>query len=83
MNLEDYGWDSNWSQSFKYYALQNLLPARVTAVHAAKFDIMTAEGKKSAEITGKLRYNILYSAKMPAVGDWVVVIQNPGGIHQG
>ncbi len=49
------------------------MPGRVTAVFSGKYEVLTAEGKGLAEITGKLRHEALYAAKRPAVGDFVAV----------
>lgn len=45
--------------------------ARVICVHKERYTIKTAEGTKSAEITGNMRYGAQDRTDFPAVGDWV------------
>lgn len=43
------------------------------------YDMVTPDGSKEARISGKLRYESIYDAKKPAVGDWVVALCNEYG----
>lgn len=47
------------------------VPARVTAAYSWQYEIIAPEEPAKAELTGKLRYNTLYSAQSPVIGDWV------------
>lgn len=71
MIITNFGWNADRERQFEPFARQGLIPARVTAAFSWQYEIVTAVGKGSAEITGKLRHEALYSAKRPAVGDWV------------
>lgn len=71
--IRQFGWNEDWNAQFAEYAAEGLVPGRVTAVFSGKYEVLTAEGKGLAEITGKLRHDALYAAKRPAVGDWVAV----------
>lgn len=46
--------------------------ARVIGEQKKLYQVMTAAGPRSAEITGKFRFNTVSRADFPAVGDWVV-----------
>lgn len=48
-------------------------------MHADRYEVMTENGKIEAHISGRMRYDHLYSAKNPAVGDWVTILPNPYG----
>ncbi|HCX78444.1 MAG TPA: ribosome small subunit-dependent GTPase A [Firmicutes bacterium] len=71
MTILKFGWNEIRSRQFEPYAKQGLIPARVTAVFSWQYEIISSLGKGSGEMTGKLRYDALYAAKRPAVGDWV------------
>jgi len=58
---------------------EGLVPARVVTAVSEIYDIITADGPKEARISGRLRYDALYDAKKPAVGDWVAVLPNEYG----
>lgn len=73
MTIINFGWNENWNQQFEPFAGQGLIPARVTAAFSWQYEIVTSWGKGSAELTGKLRHDALYSALRPAVGDWVAI----------
>ncbi len=55
--------------------------ARIIAQHRGIYKIITEHGEKSAEISGKFRYETTELAKFPAVGDYVMVSQNDSNSH--
>ena len=71
--IREIGWNDYWNDQFADYAVEGLLPGRVTAVFSGKYEVLTTEGKGLAETTGRLRHEALYAAKRPAVGDFVAV----------
>lgn len=71
LTIYKFGWTEARSKDFADYADQGLIPARVTAAFSWQYEIITSLGRGSAEMTGKMRHDALYSAKRPAVGDWV------------
>lgn len=77
--LEEFGWSTEWATAFEGAREKDTCPARVTAVHASMYEIMSTEGPRDAALAGKLRYKNLYSAKNPSVGDWVAAYPNPLG----
>ena len=73
MAIIKFGWNEIRSRQFEPYAKQGLIPGRVTAVFSWQYEIISSLGKGRGELTGRLRYDALYAAKRPAVGDWVAV----------
>lgn len=45
---------------------------RVTAVFQKQYRVMTAVGETLSELSGKIRFDALTKAELPAVGDWVI-----------
>lgn len=52
--------------------------ARVTAQYKGLYKIVTAEGERLAELSGKLRYEADALEKLPAVGDFVMAAWEEG-----
>ncbi len=76
MTLENYGWDSSLQSAFEMLSDKDLIPARVAIRHKNNYLIASAEGDMSAEISGKMLYEIedgIIADGFPAVGDWVAV----------
>jgi ribosome biogenesis GTPase len=67
MILEDFGWSSFFSRYFEEHAGQSQ-PARVFAEHRGEYRLITADGERSATVSGRLRH----AEQLPVVGDWVV-----------
>ena len=79
MNLLAYGWDDKWQAAFATCGNADSLPARVTTMYADRYEVVTEENIVKAHISGRMRYDNLYSAKNPTVGDWVALQPNPHG----
>ena len=77
--LEDFGWDDGWNVAWEGMADGGAtVPARVIAVHRDAFVVWTAEGERTAELSGRMRHRATDEAEHPAVGDWVGVRLSPG-----
>jgi len=76
--LEDFGWDDGWRVSWERITDAGMVPARVIAVHRDAFVVWTADGERSAELSGRMRHRAGDEAERPAVGDWVGVRLSPG-----
>jgi len=77
--LEDLGWDDGWRATWDGFADDDTtVPARVVSVHRDGFVVGTAEGERSAELSGRLRHRATEEGERPAVGDWVAVRLPPG-----
>src|SRR5258707_3323542 len=78
-NLEDMGWDDGWDAAWAGVAdAAATVPARVVSVHRDAFVVWTAEGERSAELSGRLRHRASDEDERPAIGDWVAVRLPPG-----
>ena len=53
---------------------QGLTPGRVIKQHKDRYEVLTENGKVSAEVTGNLRFTAESSSDFPAVGDWVLMM---------
>jgi ribosome biogenesis GTPase len=76
--LEALGWDGSFASAFERY--QDLyIPGRVSSRHRTVFEVITESGFIQAGISGALHR----SGRMPAVGDFVVLLQKPeAGVSQ-
>jgi ribosome biogenesis GTPase len=73
------GWDDGWDAAWVGVAdATTTVPARVISVHRDGFVVATAEGERSAELSGRLRHRARDEGERPAVGDWVTVRLPPG-----
>ncbi|RJO97558.1 ribosome small subunit-dependent GTPase A [Exiguobacterium sp. RIT452] len=52
---------------------------RVTAVFQKQYRVMTADGETLSELSGKIRFDALTKAELPAVGDWVIQTEREAG----
>ena len=77
MNLEQLGWNDNFSREFEKYKKDGLSPARVVREDRERYHIVSAEGDLTAEITGKIRHSAESRSDFPAVGDWVAISSFP------
>jgi ribosome biogenesis GTPase len=94
MALADFGWDAHFERSFAAFmesrpaqapdpalvmTAARYEPARVLIEfnHIYRVARETAEGE--AVLAGRLKHHASSRADLPAVGDWVVIRQQPGG----
>ena len=64
------------SQSQQQFLDQHLdfTPGRVIKQHKDRYEVMTEDGRVSAEVTGNLRFTAESASDFPAVGDWVLMM---------
>lgn len=74
MNLIKYGFTNQFVEEAAQY--QDFLIGRVIAQHKELYNIVTAFGEQLAELSGKLRYETTEFAKLPTVGDFVMVARH-------
>ena len=72
------GWTDELEAAFTTYAERGFLPARVVAEHRGGYYVRSRLGDRLAHARGRLRDDEIVGG-MPAVGDWVVVCDAPGG----
>ena len=77
------GWGP-FEESFGPHADSGLIPGRVSVEHKGSYAVLTARAEIRAQISGRLRYDAVSRADLPAVGDWVALEQtsaSEGMIH--
>lgn len=77
MNLETLGWNSFYAQEFSAYATDGYAVGRVVSEQKNYYRLYTAHGEKLAQVSGKMRYESFQREDYPAVGDWVVITNQP------
>jgi len=79
LDLPALGWDARWDAVFAPHAAAGLQPARVVCeLRRHYYAVLTPDGEKLGECTGKFHHQAKVSADYPAVGDWVAVRPQPG-----
>lgn len=73
-SLKSFGWDSFFEENSGSFKQNGFSFARVITEHKERYIVASEKGELSAEITGKLLYSSESNARLPKVGDWVVVI---------
>ena len=69
ISLEHYGWDAFFQpQQLK----DDLIIGRITSIQGFKYYVITANGEKEAELSGKLLH-VASSEELPKLGDWVTL----------
>lgn len=68
--LEQYGWNDFFDNHFKVHKNFDFKPARVISLKGHKYHIITDNGVKPAELSGKLLFGTA-PENIPKVGDWV------------
>lgn len=81
---------SRYGVTDRFAALATMYPewmiGRITSQEKGLYQLVTANGEKRAEVSGKFRYQAAVVSDYPAVGDFVMADWNAGGgnavIHQ-
>ena len=71
------GWTDELEAAFTPYAERGFEPARVVAEHRGGYYVRGERGDRLGHARGRLRDDEVWGG-MPAVGDWVVVVDAPG-----
>jgi ribosome biogenesis GTPase len=69
--LNSYGWNDFHSINFNNAPAKDLSVGRVISIKGFKYLIITEEGEKEAEFSGKLLYGN-ENENLPKVGDWIL-----------
>ena len=75
MTLEQLGYTAQLEQFRKDNQLEDLDVARVIAEHRESYVVRSEKSEYHAEIIGNLRYNAQNRSDLPAVGDWVSIME--------
>jgi ribosome biogenesis GTPase / thiamine phosphate phosphatase len=71
-NLERVGWKDDVARSFESHLADGLEPARVSAQHRGAWEVVTEDGERTVQITGRLRHDAA-PGELPVVGDWIAL----------
>lgn len=77
INMKEYGLSDRFINESNMY--ENLTVGRVTSQDKGLYKIVTENGEKRAQVSGKFRYNTAILSDYPAVGDFVMVDENEDG----
>jgi ribosome biogenesis GTPase / thiamine phosphate phosphatase len=79
MELIEYGWDSAFEAQFTPLAERGFVPARVVKQSRDLSTLITRNGERPGEVTGRFRHDARGPADYPVVGDWVAMEERAGG----
>ncbi len=79
MKLEKLGWNPIFKDHFTPYSQENTFPARVFSIQKENYQVLSEHGELTASVAGKIHYAAQSKSDFPAVGDWVIVAQEPKG----
>ena len=65
-------------KSFRQYANEGLIPARISREDRGQSQLLSSEGELCGEVSGRFRHEAFGSDDYPAVGDWVAAQVLPG-----
>lgn len=80
MELNQMGWNDALEECLQPFAQAGLEAARVAVEHRGAYDVYSAHGELTGEVSGKFRHEALSPSDFPAVGDWVAAQTFP---HEG
>ena len=73
MQLSEFGWNSFFQEQFKLYQTQGYAPARVVRGQKQIYELCSAGGDFTAQVSGKFRHQTVAEGDFPVVGDWVAM----------
>lgn len=73
MDLESLGWSPVWQNAFARFAELGYRPARISREHRSAYRVLTADGERLAEVSGRFRHSTKTLREYPVVGDWVAL----------
>ena len=71
--LAELGWTPELDAAFAVHLAAGRRPARVLVEHQHAYTIRTADGERSASVSGRYRFDTRGPDDFPAVGDWVAI----------
>jgi ribosome biogenesis GTPase len=78
MSLAELGWGPFFEAHFKAFRAEGLIPARVAREERDLYGLYGEFGRRSAEVTGRMRHLARTRMELPAVGDWVAAAMPSG-----
>ncbi len=77
IDMKNYGLSERFINESKLY--EEFTIGRVTSQDKGLYKVVTENGEKRAEVSGKFRYNTVSLSDYPAVGDFVMLDENEDG----
>lgn len=71
---------NEWGKPPAHEAGEHENLGRITAVFQKQYRVMTAAGETLSELSGKMRFEALTKADLPAVGDWIIQTEREAGL---
>jgi len=78
LNLEQYGWNSEWQEKFSSIQQPGWIPGRILSQSVDLYQLITEQGEMNGKISGKKRYESLSAVDFPVTGDWVALQPSAG-----
>jgi ribosome biogenesis GTPase len=72
------GWTAALDEAMAPFAAEGCLAGLVASEHQHIYTLLTEEGERLAQVSGRLRHEAAERADFPAVGDWVAAKPQPG-----
>jgi len=76
-SLKDLGWNEDFMSAFEPHAKLGRTPGRVASQRGPVLTALTARGAVRANVAGRLKHLAASGADLPAVGDWVALVERP------
>lgn len=77
IDMKDFGLSERFINESNLY--EKLIIGRVVSQDKDLYKVITENGERRAQVSGKFRYNAAYLSDYPAVGDFVMLNENGGG----
>jgi ribosome biogenesis GTPase len=81
LSLRDLGWTDELESTFAPFRFKGFAPARVAIEDKHHYVVLTANGARRAQASGRLLHETEAKGDLPKVGDWVAVAVQPGRDH--
>jgi len=75
--LIPFGWDAHFEKSAGAYREAGFLFGRVAVENREQYLLLTAEGERAAEVSGRFLFDAGSPADFPKVGDWTAIADYP------
>ena len=79
--LRELGWNDHFAAAFAGHAAPGVMPGRVILEHNHVYRVITEEGEKLAEASGRMKHLAQGRSELPAVGDWVALKIDEAGVR--
>jgi ribosome biogenesis GTPase / thiamine phosphate phosphatase len=76
------GWSPRLEAAFAALGRDELIAARVAAVHRGRLELLSAAGALAGVASGRMAHAAASPADLPAVGDWVAADPDSGLVHE-